>query len=153
MARRSLKGTRSGRRVSASRVEVTGHLGAGYFAAENKDTETIRRGQWVAIHASGSGVVRANASDDSRNAVGMMSEDTAVGATQNVVTDEVFTLSDWSNVIGSTSLRGGVRYYLDVVSGRMTTTAPSTLGQVAQYLGRALDTLRFEIEVGEAVLL
>lgn len=128
-------------------------MGSGYFAAENKDIETIRRGQWVAVHSSGSGVTRADAGDDTHNAVGVMSEDTAVGATQNVVTDEVFTMSDWSSVTGSPALQGGARYFLDTVAGRMTITPPGVPGQVVQQLGRALDTQRFEIEIREAILL
>lgn len=128
-------------------------MGAGYFAAENKGTETGRRGQLVAIHPSGSGVHLASAADDSRNAVGLWSEDTLVGASQNVVTDEVFTMSDWSNVIGSAQLQGGKTYFLSTVPGRMTTTAPSTTGQVAQQVGRAISATAFEIECREAVLL
>jgi hypothetical protein len=125
----------------------------GYFAAENKDIETIRRGQWVAIHASGSGVVKATAGDNLRNAVGVMSADTSVGATQNVVTDEVFTLSDWSNVTGEVALIGGSSYFLDTLSGHMTINPPTTHNQVAQRLGRAISTTQFDIEVGEAILL
>lgn len=128
-------------------------MGAGYFAAENKELNTILRGQWVAIHPSGSGVWKANASDDTKNAVGMMSEDTSVGATQNVVTDEVFTMSDWTNVTGMTQLNGGSTYYLDVVSGMMIRNPPAVPGTVVQQLGRAISTFGFEIEVREAILL
>lgn len=125
----------------------------GYFAAENKDIVTILRGQWVAIHESGSGVVLANAEDNNRNAVGVMGADTFVGATQNVVTDEVFTLADWSNVTGSAVLQGGSVYFLDTRSGYMTTEAPETNGEVAQPLGRAISTTQFDIEIQQAVLL
>ena len=125
----------------------------GYFAAENKDTVTIRRGQWVAIDESGSGVVLANAEDNSRPAVGVMSADTSVGATQNVVTDEVFTLTDWSNITGMTTLQGGLVYFLDTRSGYMTTIAPDTTGEVAQLLGRAISSTQFDIEIQQAVLL
>jgi hypothetical protein len=125
----------------------------GYFAAENKDIVTIKRGQWVAIHESGSGVVLANADDNTHNAIGMMSADTSVGATQNVVTDEVFTMADWGEVTGATTLHGGANYFLDTRSGRMTTEAPEVTGQVAQYLGRAISTIAFDIETGGAILL
>ena len=150
---RALRRSPSGRKTNVRPTATTGELGVGYFAAENKDIVTILRGQWVAIHPSGSGVVLANATNDQRPAVGMMSQDTSVGATQNVVTDQVFTLSDWSNVTGATTLRGGANYFLDTRSGYMTITAAEILGQVAQRLGRAISSTQFDIEVGEAVLL
>lgn len=128
-------------------------MGAGYFAAQNKDTQTILRGQQVAIHPSGSGVILASAVDDTKNSVGCMSDDTAVGATQNVITDEVFTMSDWANVIGSAQLRGGQIYFLSSVPGQITTSAPSTNGQVVQQIGRAVSASALEIECREAVLL
>lgn len=128
-------------------------MGAGYFAAQNKEAFTIRRGQWVAIHPSGSGVVLASAADDTKNAVGQMSEDTAAGASQNVVSDEVFTMPDWSNVIGATQLQGGQVYFLSTVPGRMTTTAPSVNGQVSQQVGRAISPTALELECREAILL
>lgn len=128
-------------------------MGADYFPAENKDNVTIRRGQLVAIHSSGTGVVRANASDDLRNAVGLMAADTAVGATQNVMTDEVFTLADWSEVAGTVQLQGGKYYYLDTTSGHMALVSPQTTGQVSQIVGRAVSPLALAIEIEEAILL
>lgn len=128
-------------------------MGAGYFAAENKGSETGRRGQVVAIHSSGSGVHLASAADDSRNAVGLWAEDVPVGASQNVVTDEVFTMPDWTNVIGSAQLQGGSVYFLSTVPGRLTTTAPSVDGQVAQQVGRAISATALELECREAILL
>lgn len=153
MAGRALKRSRAGRKVNAPRTQETGQLGAGYFAAENKGTETGRRGQAVAIHPSGAGVHLASAADDLRNAVGLWSEDVLVGASQNVVTDEVFTMPDWTNVIGSPQLQGGQTYFLSTVPGRMTTTAPTVNGQVAQQVGRAISATALELECREAILL
>lgn len=150
---RALKRSPSGRKINARSTASTGELGVGYFAAENKDIVTILRGQWVAIHSSGSGVVLANASNNQKPAIGMMSADTNVGATQNVVTDEVFTLTDWGNVAGAAALQGGANYFLDTRSGYMTTTAPAIHNQVAQRVGRAISTTQFDIEVEEAILL
>lgn len=150
----ALRRSPSGRKTNVRSTASTGNLGLGYFAAQNKDIVTILRGQWVAIHSSGSGVVLANAANTSKPAVGQMSQDTNVGATQNVVTDEVFTLSDWSNVIGTTNLTSPASYFLSAErSGYMTTIAPTTQGQVAQCLGRTISTTQFDIEVEEAILL
>lgn len=126
-------------------------MGAGYFPAENADTTTIFRGQVVAVHPNG--IWRANASDDTRNAVGLMSENTPVGSVNNVVTDEVFTMADWTEVTGEPSLNPGDIYFLDVVSGKLTRTAPSTLGQVVQQVGRAISSIALDIECEEAILL
>ena len=129
-------------------------MGASYFPAQNKDIVTIKRGQWVAIHNSGSGVVLANASSTSKPAVGVMSADTVVGATQNVVADEVFTLTDWSEVAGTTNLQGGKVYFLsNLVNGRMTLSPTTIMGQIAQPVGRAISPIILEIEIGQAVLL
>lgn len=125
----------------------------GYFSAENKDIETIYRGQPVAIHPSGSGVWKASASDDTRNAVGLMSEDTEVGSSNNVTTDDVFTQADWSAVVGATNLQGGEIYFLDVVSGHMTTSPAGVSGEVVQILGRAISNIALDIEIEGAVLL
>lgn len=126
-------------------------MGAGYFSAENQDTTTIFRGQVVAIHPEG--IWRANASDDSRNAVGLMSEDTPPGSRNNVVTDEVFTMEDWTSVIGKPNLDPGEIYFLDVVSGKMSITPPRIPGQVVQQVGRAISSIALDIECEEAILL
>ncbi len=151
MAGHSLKRSRGGRKVSVPKPEGAEQLGAGYFSAENEDVTTILRGQVVAIHPTG--IWRANASDDTRNAVGLMSENTAVGARNNVVTDEVFTMSDWSAVIGKQNLDPGEIYFLDTVSGRLTVTPPRIPGQVAQQVGRAISSIALDIECEEAILL
>jgi hypothetical protein len=149
----ALKRSRRGRKVGVPKPEGAEQLGAGYFSAQNKELFTIFRGQPVAIHPSGSGVWLANASDDTRNAAGFMSEDTAPGATNNVVTDEVFTQSNWLLVSGQSNLQGGEIYFLDVVSGRMSITSPSIPGQVVQQLGRAISSIALDIECEEAILL
>lgn len=147
----ALKRSRRGPKVGIPKPQGAEQLGAGYFPAENQDTVTILRGQVVAVHPDG--IWRANASDDSRNAVGLMSEDTAVGSSNNVVTDEVFTMADWTNVTGEPSLNPGDIYFLDIVSGKLTTTAPSVPGQVAQQVGRAISSIALDIECEEAILL
>lgn len=151
MAGHALKRSRRGRKTGVPKPEGAEQLGAGYFSAENEDTTTILRGQVVAVHPTG--IWRANASDDSRNAVGLMSEDTPVGGRNNVVTDEVFTMEDWSQVIGKQNLDPGEIYFLDVVSGKMSITSPGIPGQVVQQVGRAISSIALDIECEEAILL
>lgn len=153
MVGHALRRSRRGSKIGVPKPQGGEQLGSGYFSAANKDLVTIYRGQLVAIHPSGSGVWRANASDDTRNAVGLMSEDTAVGSTNNVVTDEVFTQADWSTVVGTTNLQGGEIYFLDVVSGRMTMAPSGVSGQVIQQVGRAISNIALDIEIEGAILL
>jgi len=82
-----------------------------------------------------------------------MSEDTPVGGRNNVVTDEVFTMPDWTLVIGKQNLDVGEIYFLDTVSGKMTITPPGIPGQVAQQIGRAISSIALDIECEEAILL
>lgn len=151
MVGHALKRSRRGRKTGVPKPEGAEQLGAGYFSAENADDTTIFRGQVVAVHPEG--FWRANAADDSRNAVGLMSEDTPVGGRNNVVTDEVFTMDDWTEVIGKQNLDPGEIYFLDLVSGKMTITPPSIPGQVAQQVGRAISSIALDIECEEAILL
>src|SRR5687768_342078 len=151
MARNSLKRSRRGPKVSIPKPQGAEQLGAGYFSAENEDTTTIFRGQVVAIHPNG--IWRANASDDTRNAVGLMSEDTPVGSRNNVVTDEVFTMEDWTAVTGQRNLIPGEIYFLSVVSGKIDIDPPEVPGQVAQQVGRAISNIALDIECEEAILL
>lgn len=82
-----------------------------------------------------------------------MSEDTSVGSQNNVVTDEVFTMSDWTTVIGKPNLDPGEIYFLDIVSGKMSITPPGVPGQVVQQVGRAISSIALDIECEEAILL
>lgn len=61
------------------------------------------------------------------------------------------TTGQWDAVTGQT---GGLtplgKYYLDPsTAGRMTVTAPTSVGQYVVYIGRALSTVDFEMNVGQ----
>lgn len=124
-----------------------------FYEAENKDSVTLNAGQPVATHSSGTGVVRANATDNSKPACGLVKTGSAAAVASKIQTDGLLTLADWTNATGTTALSAGARYYLSATVGLLTTTPPSSTGNVVQLVGKAvsLDTLRLEIE--EEILL
>jgi hypothetical protein len=123
------------------------------FSAQNKDSVTFAIGNPVAIHTSGVGVVQAEAADNLMNAVGLARLGVGVGASESVQVSGILTLADWTAITGSVSLAARANYYLSPTAGMLTSTAPSTVGQVVQLVGRALSTTDMEIVIGSAVLL
>jgi len=127
--------------------------GGSFYNAENKDIVTVLRGQPVTVHSSGTGFVRANASDNTKHTVGLLDVDTNVGASNNIITDGVFYMGDWTNVIGSATLAPKSDYFLDTVSGKLTTTPPIVPGQVSQPIGHSLSLTSLSVEIEDAILL
>mgnify|MGYP003146574639 CR=1 FL=1 len=123
------------------------------FSTENKEGATIEAGQIVATHSSGTGVVLANATDTSVPAVGLMRAQTADTVSGDVQTDGVYELSDWTNVIGATTLSAKAKYYLDTTDGLLTATPPSTSGNIVQLVGRAISPTKLDISIGPRILL
>lgn len=123
------------------------------YTAENKDAGTLYAGMAAAVDASGVGVVKANATDNTKNAVGLMLATTTSTVSGEVITDGPLTLSDWSDATGATLLLAHTVYYLDVTGGMLTPTPPSTVGSVVQRIGTAVSTTTMEIEVAQSILL
>lgn len=81
----------------------------------------------------------------------------ANGASGAVTIDGVMTATtaQWDAVTGQTGgLTFGTRYYLDPsTSGKMTTTAPTTVGQYVVEIGVALSTTEMKVDVKSPILL
>jgi hypothetical protein len=81
----------------------------------------------------------------------------AAGASASVQSDGILTATttQWDAVAGTTGgLAFGTIYYLDAATaGKITATAPSTVGQYVQPIGRALSTTDLEITIGPSILL
>jgi len=131
----------------------SGAFSAGGFTDENKDGVTVDAGMAVAAHSSGTGFLRANATDNTKNAIGLLQTDTASLSSGPVQVDGPFTLSDWTAVTGSATLAALGVYFLDTVAGKLTATPPSSGGNVVQKIGRAISPTTLEIEVEVAILL
>ena len=70
----------------------------------------------------------------------------AASASGNIQTDGILSNSDWTSVIGSTTLTSGSVYYLDnATAGKLTATAP-TSGFVVK-VGIAISTTEMAIDI------
>jgi len=130
--------------------------GGGGFTSiqmENKDVITLPAGTPVAAHTSGSGFIRADASNNNKNAIGITNEQINVGFSGEVLLTGPVTLADWTDITGTSNLAARGLYFLDTTAGMLTTTAPSSSGQAVQLVGKALAADTLEILVEPSVLL
>jgi hypothetical protein len=65
----------------------------------------------------------------------------------------VMSLTDWTNIVGTTYLLKGQMYYLDLISGKLTTSAPTNTGNVVIQAGSALSNTDLEISISGQILL
>jgi len=76
------------------------------------------------------------------------------GSNIEVQTDGSFVLSDWTNVLGATTLSPGTKYYLSsATAGNITATAPTSSNHFIVPIGRAISTTAMYIEIGEPIKL
>lgn len=123
------------------------------FSAQNKDSVTILKGQPVAVHSSGTGIVRASATNNGKNTIGLVAQDIDINFSGNVSTSGPLTQADWTNVTGGSLLATIAVYYLDTVAGRLTVTPPTATGNVVQFVGRALTPNTLDIAIEQTTLL
>lgn len=133
-------------------MQVGGSSGS-TLSAENKDGTTISAGMPAARHSSGTGVVHGNATDASKQAIGLATIDIAAGVSGNVQLSGTLQLADWTAVTGTTTLVALGLYYLNTTSGLLTTTPPSTVGNVVQLVGREVAPDTMEIMCEQGILL
>jgi len=127
---------------------------ANTFESENKSGGTLAAGVAVATHSSGTGTVKAIATAFSTLAIGLVAASTANGVSGDVQTTGPFTLADWTAITGTAELVARGRYYLSAsTAGLLTTTAPSTVGQILQLVGVAISPTTLDIDPGEGILL
>ena len=102
-------------------------------------------------------LARANASG-TKNVIGLVaSTSIATTATGNILTDGILTAStgQWDAVTGQTGgLTAGARYFLSAATaGRLSVTAPTTVGQYVAPVGVALSTVSMRLDIDTDVLL
>ena len=87
--------------------------------------------------------------------LGLVSSATiAAAGTGSIQTSGNLTCADWTAVIGSASLTSGSVYYLDpATAGKLTATAPSTVGQYVVRVGQAYSTTEMCIRIQPPILL
>jgi hypothetical protein len=108
--------------------------------------------------AGGFKKARSNAVATSK-VVGLVADSPSItnGASGSVATADVLTATtaEWDAVTGgSGGLTFNTIYYLDpTTAGKMTSTAPTTVGQLVVQLGVALSTIDFKINIQQSILL
>jgi hypothetical protein len=102
---------------------------------------------------------RANAGSTTTPVVGLVAKSPSIAAAASgpVTTDGLVTATttEWDAVTGQTGgLTVGTTYYLDpATAGKMTITAPTTVGQYVMKLGKAISTTEFQVNIGDPILL
>ena len=110
----------------------------------------------LVVYSSGNDMVKkaeANASG-TVEAIGLATSTFITTGAGTVQTSGVFSLADWTAVIGSATLTAGTVYYLSAsTAGQLTATAPVTVGQYVLRIGRAISTTELVISILQPVLL
>lgn len=63
------------------------------------------------------------------------------------------TQADWTAVVGAVALLPGQAYFLSLIAGRLTTSAPTAPGQFVTYVGIAVSTTTLELDIQAPILL
>lgn len=123
------------------------------FTAENKSGLTLTKGMAIANHSSGTGIVKANATDTTLQCVGLALETMLSAVSGNVQTEGLIELSDWSTVIGAVALSAKTKYFLSTTSGMLTSTPPTGAGQIVQVVGVAVNPTTLDISIQDRIKL
>lgn len=115
--------------------------------AENKESASLPAGTIVAIHSSGSGIVRASAIDNTRPAVGIITTSRTASEVGIVQTDGTLELNDWTAITGTVSLATNASYYLSTTLGQLTTSIPQGAGRIVQAIGKAITPKTLNISI------
>lgn len=136
--------------AAASEVDV--------IALNNANTVAAPIGAPIYLSAANSFMpARANAGPSTEVLGFVRDVSIAPAGTGSIQTDGVLVAStaQWDAVTGQTGgLTAGGVYFLDAATaGKLTTVAPTTLGQYVLRLGRAVNATTFEISIGVPILL
>lgn len=122
------------------------------ITAQNKDSVTIYAGMLVTSHASGSGIIRADASQNGAYCIGIAIEDIAPQLAGLVQMSGIINLSDWSRGSGLGNLGIKATYYLDI-QGRFTVAPSEVGGFISQQIGVSIDAETMDLQLGYPILL
>lgn len=125
---------------------------------QNDNASAITIGQPVYVKSNGNvDLARANALGTS-NVLGLVRDSSIASSAVGLIqTDGVLTATtaEWDAVTGETGgLTAGSVYYLSAsTAGRLTTTAPTSSGQLVVRVGVALSNTELEISIDQPILL
>ena len=123
------------------------------FDATNKSGATIAAGNVVATHPSGIGVVLANATNDTRPAIGLSQGSAVDLATATIQTSGPFELADWTAITGTADLAAKANYYLSTTAGMLTATSPTSRPEISHMIGRAVSPRILDLNIGRIIRL
>jgi hypothetical protein len=141
---------------------ITGKAGGGVgpvgpeyntVVLENKGLVLAKAGQVVAVDPSGVGFVLANATVPTRPAFGLCLTDIAPTFAGEILLMGAADVTDWTAAIGAPSLSPNSLYFLDGDNGKLTVTAPSSIGMLVQPIGRAVSQNKLDLLPTRPVLL
>jgi len=111
-------------------------------------------GQPVYITGAGSVDLAKADSQLTTEVVGFVQVDCLSGETCQYLTEGMVERLDWTTIAGTLELSPGATYFLDsATAGRITTTAPTTVGQFVVRVGRAVNVRTLDIEIELPILL
>lgn len=149
-------GVQSDSGIAVSDIHTTAN-NSNVVSLRNVDSVTLVPGQAVYLYGAGT-VKRAKADAFSTGGVvGLASASIIANASGSIIIGGVVTLTaaQWNVVTGgSGGLTVGSRYFLDPsTAGRLTTTSPTTPGQVNTLIGLALSSVQLLLSIEPPVLL
>jgi len=118
-----------------------------FYTATNQEGVTISSGQPVTRVTNG--VRLANATDTTKPCRGLCVGGVGAGAIGTFQNSGMFHLADWTSVTGSVNLTEASYYYLDVTSGKLTSTVPAS--GPCQLIGQANSTTDLDIQIRETI--
>lgn len=125
------------------------------FTAQNATGGALTIGQ--AVYISAANTVEAALADNvtTSGVVGLVADASiADGANGYILTDGTLESTDWTDVIGATTLTAGSVYFLsDTVAGELTTTVPTAPGSFVTRVGTAINTTTLEVTISRPIKL
>ena len=125
------------------------------FTAQNATGAALTIGQTVYISAANT--VEAALADDvtTSGVVGLVADASiADGANGYILTDGTLVSTDWTAVVGATTLTAGSVYFLsDTAAGELTTTVPTAPGSFVTRVGTAINTTTLEVTISRPIKL
>ena len=129
-------------------------LGASAGVNEAETDAAVVTGNPIYIKSNGHIDLAEANHPSTTHAVGFATTDTNPGLSASYVTEGQITRSDWTTIIGTTNLTPGSIYFLSADDpGKMTATAPTAVGEFVVFLGRAISTEIFDIEINNPIRL
>lgn len=125
------------------------------FTAFNDGGLDLAIGQ--AVYISAADAVAAALADNvtTSGVVGLVADASIASATYgSILTDGTLVSTDWTAVVGATTLTPGSVYFLsDTAAGKLTTTVPTAPGSFVARVGTAINTTTLEVTISRPIKL